>query len=756
MNKKNYLTLTLFALMPMLLCAQKWEPKQAVLMTKYARDVNPDKVLPEYPRPQLVRSKWLNLNGLWQFQPGNSAAEAVPSGNLSRTILVPFPVESALSGVKEHHDRLWYRKKFKVPANWNGKHVLLHFGAVDYESEVYINGKSLGIHQGGYDPFSFDITPYIKGTGEQVITVRVFDPTDAGGFPRGKQTLKPQGIMYTSVTGIWQTVWLEPVAKTSIDNIKIIPDIDQSVVKLTVNTTGMAAGTSISVKVKDGARVIKTVSAKANQEVSVPVAGARLWSPDSPFLYNLDVTLVKGSTTLDAVSSYFGMRKISVENEDGYKKLFLNNKFLFEIGPLDQGFWPDGGYTAPTDEALKYDLEMIKKFGFNMVRKHIKVEPYRWYYWADKLGLMVWQDMPSPNSYTEHTPPVDTAAFKSQLTKLVKTHWNSPSIVMWVVFNEGQAQHNTPQLVGMVKQLDPSRLVNQASGGGHFGVGDVLDIHSYPPPAVPNKSATQALACGEYGGIGYIIPGHIWKSGPTYIMMNNVNDYTNLYDEFTNDLAIFRTNNGLSAAVYTEITDVEVELNGLLTYDRAVIKGPVEKIRASNMNAVNKKIFLTEILPTSQKEARTWKYTLDKPDSTKWFIAGFNDAAWKSGLAGFGTEGTPGAVNRTTWNTHNIWLRQEFTLGDLSKIDMNNLKLYIHHDDECEVYINGVKAAAIGGATSGYAVVAINEAGRKALVSNGKNTLAIHCHQGGGGQYIDAGLSLMSFDHPVSYTPLKN
>lgn len=391
-----------------------------------------------------------------------------------------------------------------------------------------------------------------------------------------------------------------------------------------------------------------------------------------------------------------------------------------------------------------------------MVRKHIKVEPYRWYYWADKLGLMVWQDMPSPNSYTEHTPPVDTAAFKSQLTKLVKTHWNSPSIVMWVVFNEGQAQHNTPQLVGMVKQLDPSRLVNQASGGGHFGVGDVLDIHSYPPPAVPNKSATQALACGEYGGIGYIIPGHIWKSGPTYIMMNNVNDYTNLYDEFTNDLAIFRTNNGLSAAVYTEITDVEVELNGLLTYDRAVIKGPVEKIRASNMNAVNKKIFLTEILPTSQKEARTWKYTLDKPDSTKWFIAGFNDAAWKSGLAGFGTEGTPGAVNRTTWNTHNIWLRQEFTLGDLSKIDMNNLKLYIHHDDECEVYINGVKAAAIGGATSGYAVVAMNEAGRKALVSNGKNTLAIHCHQGGGGQYIDAGLSLMSFDRPVSYTPLKN
>ncbi len=747
MKLRRILTAVLFIIMPSLLFSQQWEAKKARLMTKYAQDVSPTNALPEYPRPQMVREKWLNLNGLWQYQPGTDAGETLPKGNLSGKILVPFPVESALSGVMEHHERLWYRRKFTVPASWKGEHVLLHFGAVDYESEVFVNGKSLGVHRGGYDPFSFDITPAITKGGEQEIAVRVFDPTDLGGFPRGKQTLHPQGIMYTSVTGIWQTVWLEPVPKVSINTIKIVPDIDRSVLKLTVNTES-APGFSVDIKVKDGNQTIKTVSGKPNTEITVPVANAKLWSPDSPFLYDLQVSLKKGNINTDVVSSYFGMRKISVEQEGAYKKLYLNNKFLFELGPLDQGFWPDGGYTAPTDQALKYDLEMMKKFGFNMVRKHIKVEPYRWYYWADKLGLMVWQDMPSPNSYTEHTPPVDTAAFRSQLTKLVQTHWNSPCIIMWVVFNEGQAQHSTPELVKMVKQLDPSRLVNQASGGGHFGVGDVFDIHSYPPPASPMNNGKQALACGEYGGIGYIIPNHIWASGPTYIMINNQKDYTNLYNDFTNDLAVFKTNQGLSAAVYTEITDVEVELNGLLTYDRAVVKGAVEKIRASNNNAINKNLYLTEVLPSSQKAARNWKYTLEKPDSTRWFTNNFNDSGWKSGKAGFGSEGTPGAVIQTNWNTHDIWVRQEFNLGDLSKMNKDDLVFYIHHDDRAVVYINGVKAADLNGATSGYSISQINEAGKKALISNGKNVIAIYCRQDGGGQYIDAGISIMSAEKP--------
>lgn len=712
-------------------------------MTRFARDVDPKNVLPEYPRPQLAREKWLNLNGLWQYQPG-TAGEAVPKGKLSKAILVPFPVESALSGVMEQHDRIWYRRKFTVPTSWKGEHILLHFGAVDYESEVFVNGKSFGKHTGGYDPFSYDITSAIKGAGEQEITVRVYDPTDDGGFPRGKQTLHPQGIMYTSTTGIWQTVWLEPVPAVNISDIRITPDIDQSVVKLNVDAA-TAAGYTVSVKVKDGGKVVSSASGKPNAEFTVPVPNAKLWSPDSPFLYDLDITLEKGGKKVDAVSSYAGMRKISVGEQDGYKKLFLNNKFLFQIGPLDQGFWPDGIYTAPTDAAIKNDLQMIKNFGYNMVRKHIKVEPYRWYYWADKLGLMVWQDMPSANSYTEHTPPVDTVAYASELTRMVKTHWNSPSIVTWVVFNEAQGQHNTPELVSLVRKLDNSRLINQASGGNHFGVGDFLDIHSYPPPAAPS-SKTQVLACGEYGGIGYIIPGHVWKTGPTYIMMDNQKAYTNLYDEFANDLVIYKTNEGLSAAVYTETTDVEVELNGLLTYDREIVKGPVATIKASNDKIIHDEEYIREVLPSSKEKARTWKYTFDKP-ADDWFGEKFDDNAWKSGEAGFGTANTPGAVVKTVWDGKDIWIRQEFTLN-VSGVNKDDLVLSLHHDDACEVYINGVKAAVKEGYTSGYAIIQMTKESKDALRLNGKNVIAIHCNQTQGGQYIDAGISAMSKTKP--------
>jgi len=737
MKLRNLLILA-FAVSPIFVFAQQWQPKKAILMSRFAKDVKAESVLPEYPRPQLVREKWMNLNGVWQFQPASSKIEALPAGNLSRSILVPFPVESALSGVMEHHESIWYRRKFKVPATWKGENVLIHFGAVDYEAEVFINGKSLGIHTGGYDPFTYDITSSIKGAGEQDIAVRVFDPTDNGGFPRGKQTLNPQGIMYTSVTGIWQTVWLEPVPKTNISNIKIVPDIDKSVVKLIVNT-GDKSSADVEIKVKDGNKTIQTKVGKANTEIIVPVSNAKLWSPDSPFLYDLSITLKKGTQQLDAVSSYFGMRKISIGEEGGFKKMFLNNKFLFQVGPLDQGFWPDGGYTAPTDEALKYDLEMTKKFGFNMVRKHIKVEPYRWYYWADKLGLMVWQDMPSPNSYTEKVPPIDKKAFTSELTRLVESHWNSPSIISWVIFNEGQAQHNTAGYVDQVRKLDPTRLINQGSGWEHFGVGDVLDIHSYPPPAVPT-SAVQTLACGEYGGIGYIIPGHTWKTGPTYIMIDNEKDYTKLYDDFSTDLAIFKTNKGLSAAVYTEITDVEVELNGLLTYDREVIKGSADKIRASNEKAIKTNIYIKDVLPTSQDVARTWKYSFEKPNG-EWMAASFKDENWKSGLAGFGTKGTPGANVKTVWNTSDIWLRQEFTLGDLKGINREDLVLYIHHDEDAEVYINGVKAVVIPNYSSNYSMVKISKESQNALIANGKNVIAIHCTQKQGGQYIDAGIS---------------
>ena len=716
-------------------------------MTAFAKDVNPDNVLPEYPRPQMVRQKWMNLNGLWQYQPGTSANEPLMPGKLSGNILVPFPVESALSGVKEHHERLWYRRRFTIPKDWKGQRILLHFGAVDYESEVFINGKSLGIHRGGYDPFSFDISPFIAGQGEQEIAVRVFDPTDEGGYPRGKQSLNPGGIMYTPTTGIWQTVWLEPIPKTGIDNIKIVPDIDKGVIKLIVNTHGSVAGVSVAVKIKDGQTVIKIASGKPNAEISIPVANAKLWSPDSPFLYDLGISLVKGNKTVDAVSSYFGMRKISVKEIDGFKKLCLNNKFLFQMGPLDQGFWPDGIYTAPTDKAIKNDLETMKAMGFNMVRKHIKVEPYRWYYWADKLGLMVWQDMPSPNSYTPNTPPVDTAAFASQLTRMVKTHWNSPSIIMWVIFNEGQGQHNTPALVEQVRKLDPSRLINQASGSEFFDVGDVLDLHCYPPPATL-FSTKQALVCGEYGGVSYSIKDHLWNGGSGFINVYNDKDYNELYNNFANGVIAMKTNMGLNAAVYTQITDVEVEINGLMTYDR-IIKGDAEKIRASNVNTINKNLYLDEILPSSRKTGRTWKYTFKQPDST-WLVNNFNDEAWKLGEAEFGTKNAPSGQIRTTWDTEDIWMRQEFALGNLSGTDRDSLVLYLHHSVNCEVYINGVNIGDIGIYSSGYNIIDINDAAANALKANGKNVIAIHCKQNGGIQYMDAGIAILTTDKKKS------
>ncbi len=391
------LAVTLLAAVP----SQAWTPKRAPLMTRWAAQVDPKRPLPEYPRPQLVRSDWLNLNGIWQYQSG-AASDTLPTGKkLSSEILVPYPVESALSGVMEHHDRIWYRRNFTVPAAWKGKQVKLHFGAVDYESEVFVNGKSVGVHRGGYEPFSYDVTRYLKAGGPQELIVRVFDPTDAGGQPRGKQTLKPGGIMYTPTTGIWQTVWMEPVARTAIRSLHMVPDIDKSQIRIAVDAENATAQNSALVTIKAAGKTVKTVTLKPGVDTAIALPAPKLWSPDSPFLYDVSVVLMNGKTPVDRVGSYFGMRKISVGEVNGVPKLLLNNKFVFQMGPLDQGFWPDGLYTAPTDAALRYDLEMTKKLGFNMTRKHIKVEPARWYYHADKLGLLVWQDMPSPNSYTD-------------------------------------------------------------------------------------------------------------------------------------------------------------------------------------------------------------------------------------------------------------------------------------------------------------------------------------------------------------------
>ncbi len=713
-------------------------------MTQWAALVDTNNPLPEYPRPQMVRSNWLSLNGLWQFQPA-ATNDPVPVGQtLTNQILVPFPMESAISGIMQYHEYSWYRRMFTVPSAWSGKRIILHLDAVDWQSRVYVNGQVVGTHKGGYDPIAYDITSFLNGATNELI-VQVFSPVDNGGEPRGKQTLYPGGIMYTSSSGIWQPAWLEPVDASGINNLKIVPDVDHSQLQLTVNTYA-TSGVTVVATVSSNGVVVGSLSGNPLTALSVPVPSPNLWSPENPFLYDLQVSVVYNGVTNDTVTSYFGMRKISVNVVNGTPQIYLNNRPYFEMGPLDQGFWPDGIYTAPTDAALKYDLQQEKALGFNMVRKHIKVERQRWYYWADKLGLLVWQDMPTCNSYTGSPQPIDPLQFIAELTGLVTNHWNSPCIIMWDIFNEGQGQGdpgqtNTPYLVQLVKTMDPQHLVNQASGGNYFGVGDVLDNHSYPAPGNPTSSS-QVPVDGEYGGIGFQMPGHLWNpalAGGNYVGANTTNDIATIYDSFSDDLVYNKSTSGLNAAVYTQITDVENECNGLMTYDR-YLKPSLSLINGSNQKAATARVYLSTLLPSSQNQARLWRYTTGTP-TTNWFATNFNDSAWSQGPGGFGTAGTPGAVVGTTWNTSDIWLRQTFTVGDLTSAERAQLGFYVYHDEDCEIYLNGVLAGSATGYATTYFMLPMNAAGQNALIANGTNVIAVHCHNTTGGQDIDVGIS---------------
>lgn len=712
-----------------------WTLKQAPLMTSWAPQVDPSNVLPEYPRPQMVRSEWRNLNGLWEYQPG-TATDPVPAGQtLSGEILVPFPVESAISGVMEHHERLWYRRMFEVPSAWQGKRILLHFGAVDWESELYVNGSSVGVHKGGYDPFSYDITPYLNPSGSQELIVRVYDPTNSQAIACGKQDLNPNGIWYTAVTGIWQTVWMEPVPDVSIERLKIVPDVDNECVRVKTFVRGASQGLTIEAIAYQGGQMAGRVSGAAGEDLKLRMRNIRLWSPEDPYLYDLKVRIKQGSQVLDEVQSYFGMRKISIGMVNGVQRLLLNGKFIFQIGPLDQGWWPDGLYTAPTDEALKWDLDMIKAFGFNMVRKHVKIELARWYYWADKLGLWVWQDMPSLRSDSNAS---QRTQFEWEMEQMVEELGNHPSIIMWIVFNEGWGQYDTVRLTQKVMAQDPSRLVSCASGWTDYPVGHLIDKHSYPAPGGVAPTETRASVCGEFGGIGMRVDGHMWNPNSWgYTMVNTGEELAQLYDAYIQQLAGLRDQLGLSAGVYTQITDVEVEINGLITYDRKVIKADVEAIRQSNV--MNRSF--ESVVSTSENTPQTWRYTTNQPSSS-WMNESFDDSAWSEGPGGFGTAGTPGAVVGTVWDTSDIWLRRSFVLPPLTTEQLSRLVLRVHHDEDAEVYINGVLAASLINYTTSYIYVPLSEAARTALRPGQANLLAVHCHQTTGGQFIDAGIAL--------------
>ncbi|MEU6525407.1 LamG-like jellyroll fold domain-containing protein [Streptomyces sp. NPDC046924] len=616
------------------------------LTTKWGDQLDRKNPLPEHPRPQQVRSQWKNLNGTWQFSGAEAGEQPVFGKNLDERITVPFPVESQLSGLERHEDHMFYRRLVEVPKNWKigaGKRLKLHFGAVDYQARVWVNGRKVAEHTGGYTAFSADITDALKGRGAQEVVVAV---TDTGGAdqPTGKQHTRPSGIFYTQSSGIWQTVWMEPVAERAVDNVVTTPDIDTGSLAVTVESESASSKARVEAVARDArGKVVGRVSGPANRELRLPVAKQRLWSPDDPYLYDLDVRLTDGRS-VDEVTGYFGMREIGIEEVGGYRKLVLNGEPVFSLATLDQGFWPDGLYTAPSDKALAFDLEAHKKLGFNAVRKHIKVEPARWFYHADKLGLLVWQDFVSGNI----TDETGQKAFVDQGRAMMRQHHNSPSVIGWIVFNEGWGEwdrEESGRIAESVKAADPSRIVNAHSGvnccnsKGDSGKGDIIDHHDYnneDPPFPDHRAAMD----GEHGGFTLRTPGHMWPGAPT-VIYSGVADkeaLTRKYVENTEQFYLDQAAAELSGSVYTQITDLENELNGLYTYDRREIK--VDPVR---VREVNRKVIAAGAAAGERAQLKGGgHWTLDEGTGTTAKDDGPNGrpltltdgTAWTSGVSG--------------------------------------------------------------------------------------------------------------------------
>ncbi len=598
----NLKFITSFTLMLTAICASAWQPAGDKIMTPWGENLDPQNVLPEYPRPIMKRSEWQNLNGLWQYAVVDKGAHIPQS--YDGEILVPFAIESALSGVGQRIDEtkeIVYHRSFSIPTAWKGQQILLHFGAVDWKADVWVNDVKVGSHTGGYTPFSFDITPALNAKGNNTLTVKVWDPTDKGAQPRGKQVSKPNSIWYTPVSGIWQTVWLEPVVQKHISDLRITPDIDLNTLTIDAILNAPSANDIVEVNVYDNGRIIASGKSINGEpvEIAMPV-DVKLWSPDSPNLYSLKVSLKNAGKTLDTVDSYAAMRKYSTRRDsDGIVRLELNNEPLFQFGPLDQGWWPDGLYTAPSDEALVYDIQKTKDLGFNMIRKHIKVEPARWYTHCDRLGIIVWQDMPSGDKspswqnkkYFDGTElkrtPQSEATYRKEWKEIIDYLYSYPCIGIWVPFNERWGQFKTQEIVEWTKLYDPSRLVNPASGGNHYTCGDMLDLHNYPAPEMYLYDAQRANVLGEYGGIGYVVKEHLWEPDRNwgYVQYATSKEATDEYVKYA-DILYNLIPRGFTGAVYTQTTDVEIEVNGLITYDRKVIKLDAARVKAANERIV--------------------------------------------------------------------------------------------------------------------------------------------------------------------------
>lgn len=575
------------------------------------RSVWTDKVdkncpLPEYPRPQMVRDSFLNLNGIFDYAIVPKETEWVT--DFDGKILVPFAVESLLSGVEKPlspENRLWYRKAFTIPQDMQGKRILLHFGAVDWQCTVYVNHRLAGQHTGGYCAFSFDITDLLQD-GENELVVCVFDPTEEGHQQRGKQVNQTHGFWYTATSGIWQTVWLEAVNPCHVENWRFLPDIDKELIHISTALSD-AENTELQLQIRFGNELV--FDGAITQEADVPVPNAKLWSPETPHLYDVTLTVLKDGVECDRVTGYFGMRKFNIaKDEKGITRLFLNNKPYFQRGLLDQGYWPDGGLTPPTDEAMIFDIREMKRLGFNMLRKHIKVEPARWYYHCDKLGMLVWQDMVSGGKYIgdfyagvlpnigilhikddkykvfSREEPAWRDEFKEELCEMIDQLYNTVSLYCWVPFNEAWGQFDALAICDLVRKKDRSRVIDHASGWYDQGGGDIQSMHKYILPIRMRKLDNRAFVITEYGGYSQKVPGHMWnpKKAFGYLMFGSLAKLSAAYEKLHKKQVIPLIEKGLSGTIYTQVSDVENEVNGIYTYDRAVLKMDEDMLKRIN------------------------------------------------------------------------------------------------------------------------------------------------------------------------------
>ncbi len=743
----------LLVLAPGALPAQ--EPSLATRWSDAARVPTPR---PEHPRPRLVRESWQSLNGAWDLAIVERFA-AVPE-EFDREVRVPFPLESALSGVGEPlrpDQRAYYRRDITVPTDWAGQRVLLHCAAVDWECEVLLDGQPIGRpHQGGYTPFTVDLTGHINFGDDHELVLSVWDPTDAGNQPVGKQTLNPHGIWYTGASGVWGSVWLEAVPEQGIEEARVRASFDpeqpdRGMIGLELEPAG-AAWTDqhfVRVRITEGdRRVAELVQADPRQPIRITIARPKAWSPEDPQLYGIELSLHVGENTaaarqLDSVRSYTAFRHVAVHPDPaGVPRIHLNGEPRFLLGLLDQGFWPDGIYTAPSDAALRFDIGAAKELGFDTLRKHVKVEPERWYHHCDQLGILVLQDIVGGGARIrpdqadlENVDAHYARRFEQEMRATMQALDHYPSIVGWVVFNEGWGQHETARYAKLANDLDPTRIIDAVSGWADRGVGDLYDMHNYPGPGSPPVEKQRAAFLGEFGGFGLVEQGHLWNPDRRnwgYRNLQTRDELTDRYVDCLNGLFPLWAK-GLSGAIYTQLTDVEIEVNGLYTYDRAVLKPDAARLKALHARFRGAPPQFSEVLPTSQSSAQTWRMTTTEPGGD-WTATDFDDSTWKSAPGGFGTANTPGAVVGTRWDGQQIWLRRAFTVDQA--VPAGAAWLSIHHDEDAEVYLDGQRIAAFDGWTSSYLMVPLPEV----ALSAGAHTLAVHCKQTDGGQFVDVGI----------------